>query len=120
MDWDVEPTAFDEYTTIGHFGNPPASLVYTSNDGFQASDPMEPPTNAGATGFYVDDGPDDWGAMFDFDFGILPPNETLTFELFYGAAPSETIALAELQAVGHRPTPSVSHQVPEARSSANP
>ena len=100
MDWDVEPTAFDEYTTIGHFGNPPASLVYTSNDGFQTSDPMEPPTNAGATGFYVDDGIDDSGAMFDFDFGMLPSNDTLTFELFYGAAPSEFIALAELQAVG--------------------
>lgn len=38
--------------------------------------------------------------MFDFDFGILAPNDTVTFELFYGAAPSEAIALAELQAVG--------------------
>jgi hypothetical protein len=100
MDWDAEPTAFLEYTTIGHFGSPPLSLVYSSNDGFQIADPMEPPTNASATGFYDDDGADDWGAMFDFDFGALAPSATLSFELFYGAAPSEAIALAELQAVG--------------------
>lgn len=100
MDWDVEPTAFSEYTTIGHFGNPPGSLDYSSNDGFQSPNPMQPPTSASATGFYVDHGPSDRGAMFDFDFGILAPNDTVTFELFYGAAPSEAIALAELQAVG--------------------
>ena len=100
MDWDVEPTAFSEYSSVGHFGQPPASLVYTSNDGFQNPNPMVNPSSANVTGFFKDFGATDQGAMFDFDFGIVAPNATKTFELFYGAAPNESTALNELQAVG--------------------
>jgi hypothetical protein len=98
-DWDVEPTAFSEFD-CGQFGQPPASLVYTSNDGFQNPNPMVAPSSANVTGFFKDFGATDQGAMFDFDFGILAPNATKTFELFYGAAPNESTALGELQAVG--------------------
>jgi hypothetical protein len=106
MDWDVEPTAFKEYVTIGNFGTVPGSLVYDSNDGFASVNPLDPRTDRGATGFFVDYagdhqlGTDDQGAMFDWDFGTLLPGQTKTFYLYYGAAPSEATAMAALQAAG--------------------
>lgn len=100
MDWDVEPTAFAEYVTIGSFGSPPASLMYTDNNGFRSSNPLVAPAPLGATGYFTDFGPMDQGALFDLNFGTLGPNATKTFELFYGAAPNETVALSALQAVG--------------------
>jgi hypothetical protein len=100
MDWDVEPTAFQEFVTVGVFGAAPPELVWTNNNGFATPDPLAPRPDLGATGFYQDFGPDDTGAMFDFNFGQLGPNETKTFQLFYGAASSEQQALGALQAVG--------------------
>jgi hypothetical protein len=100
MDWDVEPTAFEEYITIGAFGALPSELVYTDNNGFATPDPLAPRSDLGASGMFVDYGPDDTGALFDFNFGTLGVNQTKTFSLFYGAAPSETGALSALQAVG--------------------
>lgn len=100
MDWDVEPTAFEEYITIGSFGAVPSELVFTSNDGFATPDPLDGPSDLGATGMFVDFGIDDTGALFDFNFGSLGVNQTKTFTLYYGAAPSEATALSALQAVG--------------------
>ena len=102
MDWDVEPTAFEEYVTIGSFGAVPSELVYTDNNGFATPDPLEPGPgdDLGAVGMFVDFGPDDTGARFDFNFGSLGVNQTKTFSLFYGAAPNEATALSSLQAVG--------------------
>jgi hypothetical protein len=100
MDWDVEPTAFDEYVTVGTFGSPPPSLTFDSNDGFALPDPLDGPSSRGATGIFTDYGDLDQGALFDFDFGYIGPGSTKTFYLYYGAAASETAALAALQGAG--------------------
>jgi hypothetical protein len=99
MDWDIEPTAFNEFSTMVP-GTAP-ELVYTSANGFNSADPLEPPDDAGyAIGAFVDAGPDDHGAHFDFDFGTVPPGFAKSFQTFYGAAGTETEALAAISAVG--------------------
>jgi type IV pilus assembly protein PilY1 len=101
MDWDMEPTPFDEFVTLQ--GWPAANLFRTSNDGFQSADPLSDiggfggcPTNAN----FVKCGPDDHGALFDFAFPALGAGEERTFQIFYGAAPSEATAMAALATVG--------------------
>lgn len=83
MDWDIEPTAFSEYSTID--GSLSANLLYSSNDGFTSSDPLGGPSDLGETGFFIDAGPDDHGALFDFGFDPLGANESVSFTIFYGA-----------------------------------
>jgi len=98
MDWDVEPTAFNEYVTID--GDPTTrDLVYSTDDGFATADPLYPPTKIDAAGFFRDNGPDDHGALFDFSFGTLGPLETERFKIYYGAAPTEAAAIAAISAV---------------------
>lgn len=89
MDWDVEPTEFDEYVTIQGSSD---FLEYSSDDGFAVPDPLAARTSLGSTGMFVDAGPDDHGALFDFAFGSLAPGATRQFQLFYGAAPDEHTA----------------------------
>lgn len=98
MDWDVEPTPFDEFSTI----NPGTAveLLFDSNDGFASADPLAGPSDLGSTGAFTDAGPDDHGALFDFGFGTLAAGATKTFRTFYGAAGTETEALNAIQAVG--------------------
>ena len=98
MDWDVEPTPFAEVVTLQR-GNA-AELVFTSNDGFATADPLAGPSDLGLTGSFTDQGPDDHGALFDFDFGSLAPGESKTFSTYYGAAATENGAVAALGAVG--------------------
>ncbi|MEE4108850.1 MAG: PEP-CTERM sorting domain-containing protein [Halieaceae bacterium] len=101
FDWDVEPTTFDEYVSI--FGAGAASAVlYANDDGFQSGDPFgsRAPLVAGAEGDFVDSGPDDHGALFDFGFGGLAAGETFSFSIFYGAARTEADANAALAAAG--------------------
>lgn len=98
MDWDIEPTPFDEFVTMVPGSAP--ELVYTSDGGFASADPLDPREDEGAVGAFVDDGPADHGALFDFDFGSVPPGFTKSFKTFYGAAGDETGALAALSAVG--------------------
>ena len=43
-------------------------------------------------GDFKDAGPADHGALFDFGFGKLAPHATVTFNIYYGAAGSETDA----------------------------
>ena len=52
-------------------------------------------TNTNFTKF----GPADHGSFFTFDFGGLAAGETKTFDIFYGAAPSEDEAIAALTGV---------------------
>jgi len=101
MDWDIMPTAFSEYVTLQ--GWPASALLHTSDDGFQSANPLSSigsgiaaPLNSN----FTDTGPADHGALFDFSFGALAPNETISFMIFYGAALSEADALASLSAVG--------------------
>lgn len=118
MDWDIEPTAFDEFSTIG--GTDTTSLLFSSDEGFDTSDPLgarsyyeepqcsgtdtdpdtgETITENACTGFFTDAGPDDHGAHFDFGFGSLRAGEQKTFTIFYGAAGTESQALDALSAV---------------------
>jgi Ca2+-binding RTX toxin-like protein len=99
MDWDVEPTAFNEFSTIqGTAGA--TNVLFSSNNGFASADPLSGPSDRGATGDFVDVGPTDHGALFDFGFGNLDPGASRSFRIFYGAAGNESDALAALAAAG--------------------
>ena len=87
MDWDVEPTAFREYSTL--FRGNSTNLYFTSDNGFASANPLAGPSFIQATGTFVDDGPADHGALFDFYFGPLLPGETKFFRTYYGAAGTE-------------------------------
>jgi uncharacterized repeat protein (TIGR01451 family) len=119
MDWDVEPTAFQEWVTIQNPGNSP-QLKFDSDNGFATSNPLAGPSNldshfvcgTGYTGVctFTDLGsggvyptvmtPDDHGALFDFQFGALAPGVSKSFRIFYGAAASESGILTALGSVG--------------------
>lgn len=98
MDWDVEPTAFREYSTMQK-GNSPF-LVFTSDNGFASANPLSGPSSILATGDFVDSGPADHGALFDFDFGLLAPGEVRQFKTYYGAAGTEEAANRAIASVG--------------------
>jgi hypothetical protein len=99
MDWDIEPTAFAEYVTIqGTSGA--TNVVFASDNGFESADPLASQTFINFTGDAVDDGPTDHGALFDFNFGLLDPGQSMSFTTFYGAAGTETEALNALATVG--------------------
>jgi type IV pilus assembly protein PilY1 len=105
MDFDTEPTAFDEFITIG--GHPATNLLYTNDDGFEPADPLYAFRSsiagcAPASTNFTDCGPADHGARFDFGFDALAAvddpatpdvDESMrTFTIFYGAAPTEALA----------------------------
>lgn len=100
MDWDVEPTAFDEYVTAQTASA--ANLIYNSSNGFATADPLGDRGEGEGwdEGNYVDAGPDDHGALFDFQFADLAPGASKTFEIYYGAAGTESEADAARAAVG--------------------
>jgi type IV pilus assembly protein PilY1 len=110
MDWDIEPTAFSEFVTIS--GVPAALGVAngnnvrgTGNDGFETADPLSFANGNGgvfAAGACADAdllnkdfsrcGPEDHGALFDFEFEALANGATRQFQIFYGAAANEADA----------------------------
>lgn len=96
MDWDIEPTAFSEEVTIQ--GSSP-NLLFSSTNGFQTANPLGSRSFSGylqgppGGPEIIDAGPSDHGALFDFGFAPLPPGETVTFNIYYGAAGNETDAL---------------------------
>lgn len=98
MDWDIEPTAFAEYVTLITGGSP--AVGNTTNDGFGSSEPFDGNTGIGFTGEFTDAGPDDHGALFDFNFGGLAPGASFSFVTYYGAADNEVNALAALASQG--------------------
>jgi len=105
MDWDIEPTAFSEFSTIDGVTPMPAAVAYFSDDGFSSADPLVAPGGMlGACGptttYFTDCGPNDHGAVFDFDFGTLPAGGIRQFFTYYGAAGNEADALTALSAVG--------------------
>jgi len=96
MDWDIEPTPFSEYVTIG--GTAAATAVLSSNtNGFGTGNPLTPDADMGD---FVDAGATDHGAQFNFGFGELLMDETFTFDIYYGASLSESAAFDALNAVG--------------------
>ena len=112
MDWDIEPTPFDEFSTID--GTDSSALLFSSDNGFDTADPLgyrdwyDLPQCTFATGgsdhacvgFFTDAGPEDHGAHFDFGFGGLAPGESKRFIVYYGAAPDEASAVGAVSAVG--------------------
>lgn len=100
MDWDIEPTPFNEYVTIG--GTAATAVLYAGDNGFVNGDPFGSGRFAlvpGAEGDFVDSGPFDHGAVFDFGFGKLLVGESYSFDIFYGASLSEDNAFNALNAV---------------------
>ncbi len=104
VDWDVSPTSFDEYVTID--SGSAVDLAFTSDNHFASANPLDPPGSVLFTGDAVDSGPEDHGALFDFDFADitegapLPDGGSKAFRLFYGATFDEPAALAAVAAVG--------------------
>lgn len=99
MDWDIEPTAFSEFVTIRRGATPPSALLFSNNNGFLSGDPLEARSPTGGIPEatvtnvdFIDVGPSDHGALFDFGFGALDPGQSTTFRIYYGAAPDEASA----------------------------
>ena len=102
MDWDIPPTEFSEFVTIQGTGTT-TLLEESHDDGFESADPLAPTSPidpASLNTDFVDLGPADHGAYFRFNFGDLMDDSSYTFEIFYGAAPSEAAALAAIAAEG--------------------
>ncbi len=99
MDWDIEPTAFREFSTIqGTTGA--ANVLAANNNGFCDSNALVFCSSLGATGDFIDVGPTDHGANFDFIFDALKAGASQKLTIFYGAAPTERAALGALGNVG--------------------
>jgi type IV pilus assembly protein PilY1 len=105
MDWDIPPTTFDEYVTVG--GWPATNLIHSEDNGFQIPNVYSlsgeegcAPAGTTLNQNFVDSGPCDHGADFVFDFGTLANGGKQTFDIFYGAAPNEASAFAALAGVG--------------------
>ena len=101
MDWDTDPTPFNEFVTIG--GSAAATAVKSANNnGFCSSNPLAACNQlfAGGTGDFVDLGPADHGSNFDFGFGDLAAGDSVTFSIFYGGADSVADAFTVMGAVG--------------------
>ena len=115
MDWDIPPTPFNECVSI-FYGSQPKDLEYTTDDGFEDSNPLVDrstsgrsfscPTGGSPCPVY-DSGPSDHGAMFQFLFKnddstlrSLAPGESYHFTIFYGAAANKLQADAAIAAAG--------------------
>ena len=96
MDWDVFPTPYSEYVTIN--SGCASELFRTDTNGFNSANPLS--FYSYQPGPVTDSGPNDHGSLFDFNFGVLDPDESLSFKTWYGATANETAALAALGAVG--------------------
>ena len=101
MDWDVEPSQFNEFVTVNRGTIPPTNLIYSDDNGFGDNNPFSSTDPAGANGpiidgtanaDFVDSGPADHGARFRFAFGDLAARESKQFFLYYGAAGTEAEA----------------------------
>ena len=101
MDWDIPPTEFSEFVTIG--GLPATAVTSSDDNGFSDANPFaaaSPIDSATLNVNFVHDGPADHGAFFDFDFGTLAPGGSVQFKIYYGAAGSENEAMAALAQIG--------------------
>ncbi|OWW19204.1 PEP-CTERM sorting domain-containing protein [Noviherbaspirillum denitrificans] len=108
MEWDVEPTPFDEFVTIS--GVPAAlglaagnNIRGTGDNGFASANPLSGESktiSCAADSNFTDCGPNDHGALFDFVFEALTDGATRVFTTFYGAAGNESDAIAALGSVG--------------------
>ena len=98
IDWDVEPTPFDEWVSSVAPDGLPASMIYVGNDPFIAANPFDFLT-APLTGTWEAAGPEDQGIAVDLDLGEIEPGASVTFTLYLGAAESRAAAEAAIGAV---------------------
>lgn len=97
MDWDIPPTEFDEYVSIG--GVPASALLFSNDNGFCTPDPLVACSAilAGTTNTdFTTAGPTDQGSFFTFGLGSLAAGASTSFDIFYGAADNEADAFAAL------------------------
>lgn len=110
-DWDINPTEFHEIETLGGWGA--TALTFSVNNGFCNDDPLTlasscnaiaTATNPGATGLtdanFTQDGTADQGSSFLFNLGSLTAGQSISFNIFYGAADNNADAVSALGAVG--------------------
>ena len=97
MDWDIGPTEFNEFVTLFH--GTAAALIGTDTNGFDTADPLST-DGSFLPGPVTDSGPDDHGARFDFALGPLDPGQSHVFNIYYGAAATESEALSAISIVG--------------------
>ena len=100
IDWDIYPAQFNECVLINQGPSPGTYLVATTSDGFYTSNPLVPiPCEGAGTCGPLDNGPDDQGAGFDFQFPSLPNGESFTFSIYFGAGGNQAEAEAAIAAV---------------------
>ena len=101
MDWDVPPTEFNEFVTIG--GLPATKVLRTTDNGFADPDPILALADGGigcpVNANFTDCGPADHGSLWIFGFGDLAAGQSIEFFIYYGAAFGETAALNALGTV---------------------
>jgi hypothetical protein len=97
MDWDIEPTPFNEFSTVqGAAGA--ANVLEATDNGFCSSNPLSGPCG-GVPANFDHLGPTDHGASFTFGFDPLKAGMSQTFTIYYGVAPNERLALGALALV---------------------
>jgi hypothetical protein len=102
IDWDVPFTEFSELVTV--VGTDAANLEYSNDNGFasaqpaNAGGPIDPSSTLPNTTNvdFSDSAPFDHGAYFRFNFGTLNEGASVSFDIFYGAGPTEASMLATL------------------------
>jgi hypothetical protein len=102
IDWDVPFTEFSEFVTV--VGTDAANLEYSNDNGFASAQPANAdgpidPSSIMANTTNVDfsgSEPFDHGAYFRFNFGALVDDGSVSFDIFYGAGPTEALVLATL------------------------
>jgi hypothetical protein len=101
MDWDIDPTRFNELVTIQGTGT--KNYDSSNDNGFCSMNPAAAclELTAGTSNVdFVDSGPVDHGAQFQLKLGPLRPGSTVIFTTYYGVAPNELSAKAAIAAVG--------------------
>jgi hypothetical protein len=103
MDWDVPPTEFSELVTIR--GVATTTLLERSHDdGFETGNPLTDSSSGIMSGTLNTDftkkGPDDHGAYFRFRIGTIADGGSFEGDIYYGAAATESAALAAITAEG--------------------
>jgi hypothetical protein len=91
MDWDIHPTPFSECVTIQPDPSTVEFLESADSNGFQTSNPYNfwPWVSAP----FTDLGPSDHGANFNFKFDPIPPSESFSFNIYYGAGANQEEAM---------------------------
>jgi hypothetical protein len=101
LDWDAEPTFFEEFVTANK--GTASNLLLNSNDGFETANPLDTfgvSVDPYFEGNFGDKGPADHGALFDLGFDDLGAGQSVSFNIYLGAAATEVEAEDALADVG--------------------